>query len=110
MVSGITVADAQKQRESNAKRIVGRPFPKGVCPNPSGRPRGKTLLTIIRQKLKARGESEEVAEAYITAMKGGSFAHLKEYIEREEGKVPDRIANADGSNITLVDRPTWDKV
>jgi hypothetical protein len=32
-------------------------------------------------------------------MKAGSFAHIKEYIDREEGKVPSRIAGANGESI-----------
>jgi hypothetical protein len=43
----------------------------------------------------------DIAKTYIDAMNKGSFQHLKEYIDRESGKVPDRVANADGSNLPL---------
>lgn len=74
----------------------------GQSGNPAGRPKKKTLMEEIREQLRAEGAAtslEDVAKKYIAMMKKGSFAHLKEYIEREEGKVPDRVANADGSNI-----------
>jgi predicted ATPase len=46
-------------------------------------------------------ELEAAAKAFVGAIKRGSFQHAREYIEREEGKVPDRHAGADGSDIVI---------
>jgi hypothetical protein len=42
-----------------------------------------------------------VAKAFVRELKRGRWPHMQELINREEGKVPDRHANADGSNIEL---------
>jgi hypothetical protein len=58
---------------------------------------GITLLQRVREMLlmKSRDESgkfntnlDQAAIAYIQQMKAGSFAHLKEILDREEGKSP----------------------
>ena len=45
------MADIVKQQSIN-KRVIGRPFPKGVSGNPNGRPRtGQALTDIMREVL-----------------------------------------------------------
>ena len=44
---------------------------------------------------------DAAAEAYVRMMEQGSFIHLNAFIERQEGKVPTRIADADGNSIKL---------
>jgi hypothetical protein len=52
---------------------------------------------------------EDAANAYAQFMERGSFIHSKEFIDREEGKVPSRIADAEGNNIKLyIGMPTAD--
>lgn len=72
--------------------------------------RGKTLFNRIVQRLaersvKADGSAnsrlDDVADAYVMAMEAGSFVHIKEVVDRQEGKVPNRIAGADGENLKL---------
>jgi hypothetical protein len=48
------IIDAEKQQEisSQEKRVIGRPFPKGVSGNPNGRPpSGQALTDIMREVL-----------------------------------------------------------
>lgn len=95
------------------KRPVG--FLPGLPGNPGGKPR-KTLMGRVRQILKMKSRMvpgntrlDDVAEAFVMAMTSGSFVHLKEYIDREEGKVPTRLADAEGGNLKLyVGMPTDD--
>lgn len=64
----------------------------GTIKAPSG-PRNVTLMSEVKRLLKLRKSGSEVrrlefvAEQFIRMMESGSFAHMKEYIEREEGKV-----------------------
>ena len=50
--------DTDKQQE-NTKRVVGRPFPKGVSGNPLGRPKGQTLKEYVRAWLANMTEEEK---------------------------------------------------
>lgn len=94
---------AEKQTNKSGKKMpIGRRFKPGQSGNPAGRPKHKTLMEAIREQLMSEGANpsiEDIAGKYIAAMNKGSFQHLKEYIDREQGKVPDRVANADGSNV-----------
>jgi hypothetical protein len=93
-----------KQTKNKAKPLAkrGHRWKPGQSGNPQGRPKHRTLMEEIRDQLGADGATvtlADIARTYIEAMNKGSFQHLKEYIDRESGKVPDRVANADGSNI-----------
>jgi hypothetical protein len=41
----------KQQKTTEEKRVIGRPFPKGVSGNPAGRPKRKTLTELIHEKL-----------------------------------------------------------
>lgn len=72
---------------------------------------GSSILTRIKHTLKERSKREDApkdrtrfddaAEAYVRQLEAGSFIHFKELIDREEGKVPNRIAGADGDNVKV---------
>lgn len=90
-------------------QIAGRIQP-GQVLNPLGAPKGRRLTTVIRDLLKQRSKKndsnkikriDDVAEAYVAAMERGEFQFIKEYIERDEGKVPMRLADADGEKVKL---------
>lgn len=86
----------------------------GQSANPAGALPGKRLLTRVKELLaelsKIRSKNpdgtpntrfDDAADAFVQKMEEGSFIHLKEYIDREEGKVPTRHADADGKNLKL---------
>lgn len=50
-------------QQNNSKRVIGKPFPKGVSGNPLGRPKGSTLKEYQAQKF--REMSEEDKEEYL---------------------------------------------
>ena len=50
--------NADKQQENN-KRVIGRPFPKGISGNPKGRPKGKTIKEHVREWLENNPDDME---------------------------------------------------
>lgn len=96
------------------KQLATKVMPTGVTLNPAGAPPGKKLMTRIREMLgdlsKIRSKNkdgtpnyrfDDVANSFVEKMEEGSFIHTKEYIDREEGKVPTRHADADGKTLKL---------
>lgn len=82
-------------------------FKPGNNANPKGRPKGTSLTAIIRRVLaekdpKGKGTKADrlIAMAEARARKG-DFRFFKELIDRNDGKVPDRIADADGNKLTI---------
>ncbi len=72
--------------------MIGRPkhlWKKGTSGNKNGRPKGSVSLTTrLKKYLAEHPEQErELMEAWIKYAKRGSFPHLKEIIERLDGKV-----------------------
>lgn len=75
------------------------------------RAKGKTLMSRVREIMKMpsnrngapRGWTrfDDCSNAFVMAMETGSFVHMKEFIDREEGKVPTRLSDADGGNLKL---------
>src|SRR5436190_13366958 len=91
-----------------------RPFPKGTSGNPSGRPRGPKLSTLIAQELeKPTVPGSEVTKAKMVAARlvnlaeAGDISAIKEVIDRLEGKsVARNESGAPGEFTGLEDVPT----
>ncbi len=102
----------EKQGENSEKVGKGKPpvknrFKPGQSGNPKGRPPGESLTTKINRVLdEPDAEHGTKADALISmairAAENGDFKFFKEIIDRRDGKVPDRIANADGTNVVLL--------
>jgi hypothetical protein len=81
--------------------------------------KGKTLMSRIREILRQRSlkvdpESgtltqntrfDDVAEAFVQQMEGANFQHTREFIEREEGKTPDRVIMSEDAIKVYIDLP-----
>jgi hypothetical protein len=96
---------AKKQRQAEA--VVAPVIPKGLVPySPekisAGRPVGQTFLSRVREILKTtsvhpdpmhpeRMRFDDAAEAFVRQMEAGNFQFHKEFIDREEGKVTQKI-------------------
>jgi hypothetical protein len=96
--------------EGSEKKITGQQQTAAANKANKELPRGKTLLTRIKEILNEKSlrtdgrynfRFDDCAEAFVRAMEAGSFIHMKEFIDRQEGKVPQRIADADGNKIKL---------
>jgi hypothetical protein len=81
-------------------------FKPGQSGNPNGRPRETSLTAIIRRVLAEADEEhgtkgEKLIAVALRAADKGDFRYFKELIERNDGKVPDRIADADGNKLIV---------
>lgn len=82
-----------RPQKQDPKRNPDGTYKPGVCGNPGGRPKGSVnLMERIRAKLmeEVRGgptlAADEVAEAVVKLLKKGSALHLKDFLDRDEGK------------------------
>lgn len=91
------MADKPKQtelkRRPNGTFTVGNKegnvWPKGTSGNPKGRP--PSIMTALRRKLREDPTIlDSLADALLDPAQDQSFPHLKEVLERLDGKVADR--------------------
>jgi hypothetical protein len=80
------------------------PFPKGVSGNPKGRPRKNISESQIDDLLNLVDETPDgerlVSKAWFKQILKGSYPHLREYLERRDGKVP--------TPVEAIETPTVD--
>jgi len=74
--------------------------------NKKGRPKGRSIQDHLRKILEDEVTGEQLCDALVKvaiehALKG-DFRFWHEIIERVDGKVPNRIADAEGSSMTFV--------
>jgi hypothetical protein len=92
-------------KSQQTKRVVGRPWPKGVSGNPNGRPPGKKPLTEIYEEILADPtQREAVKQQIISTMTLRGMAGVlerREMGERIEGKVVQQVSMEVSGKITL---------
>lgn len=80
--------EIQQNISTQAKRVIGRPFPPGVSGNPNGRPKKGTALTdVMREMLEGNPEIKKAIMAKL--LKGaadGDLAFIREVLDRIDGK------------------------
>jgi hypothetical protein len=76
--------DAGLQRESSSrqKKIVGRPWPKGVSGNPSGRRHGSVSLTAALARTLTKKDAEAICLKLISLAKSGDVPALRLLFDR----------------------------
>ena len=84
------------QRESNERRlggITGRGFLPGRSGNPHGRVRGSVNISnlLAKQLRDCPADAEKIVTAWIGHAKRGSLRHLREMLNRLEGKPRGRV-------------------
>lgn len=98
-------AKQAENRPEPDERVSAHWFPPGVSGNPSGRPKGSiSLVSLLRRKLAEAGDdgkqnAEAIIDTLILQARCGEFRHIKEILERIDGKVseqPPESADASG--------------
>ena len=106
--------DDEAKQQEKPKRVIGKPFPKGVSGNPSGRPPTLREVRDLAQKMSAdviRRLYEIAMDTKINPM--ACVAASKEILDRACGKSPqiqldfgavdgDIIADGDTSGLTAL--------
>lgn len=79
-------------------------FKPGQSGNPEGRPKGTGITDVMRKALeKDEGKlADAVAQVIIKKAQSGDFNFCKMLVERIDGKIPDRIAGADGGSLKII--------
>lgn len=68
-----------------------RPWKPSESGNPQGHSQGRRLTDALKQKLAEPGRESLLAEAWYGAALSGSYPHLREILDRTEGKVASRV-------------------
>ena len=87
--------------QQKPKRVVGRPWPKGVSGNPNGKPKGlKSFDTLFEGAIKKIAkekkiniddpETQMVVRAVVEALQG-NYAYFRDIMDRKYGKAVERI-------------------
>ena len=88
------VSRAQNSESTGRKKVVGRPFPKGVSGNPGGRPK-KLHITKMYEKLLSKPHNrKEIMDSLLKILTSGRMAAVllaREMAERTEGKVAQEL-------------------
>ena len=95
--------------DSNGKFTKGNGFSFANHPenrNTKGRPKGRSLQDHLRKMIEDEATGEKLCDALVRsavdrALKG-DFRFWQEIIQRIDGKVPNRIADAEGSSLTFI--------
>lgn len=86
---------SERHKESMPLPGVERPHKEGAK-----KPQHRTLWREIRALLQKKNIRKKAARAYVRQMtRGTNFAYMKEVLDRQEGKVPNRFADAEGQSI-----------
>jgi hypothetical protein len=85
--------------------LVPYQFKPGQSGNPAGRPKGRSLMDVIRERLEREmpdGELviDKLADAII-ARASCEWQFAKELLDRSDGPIPQTIAGRDGGPITI---------
>jgi hypothetical protein len=101
----------QEQREKQLGGCTGKGFMPGQSGNPGGRRKGKSLTTILREKLEQIDEktgktnAELLVESWFNEARAGNTPALKEALDRTEGKVPDKVEIDDLRKAYVTENP-----
>jgi len=108
----------ENNRPGGRGGIIGRPWRKGESGNPNGRPKGPSILKLVKLKLKEEckhGKYPErkwldlLAESLLLNFVKGNPTVIKELLGRWEGPLPEVLEGPKGGpvefHVSYGDRP-----
>jgi len=105
-------AEPKRDLPPGASPISGLPPPvhtrwkKGQSGNPGGRPKGESLVALMRRVLErehnGRPLMEVLAERLVKEALAGKFPFAKEVLDRVEGKVQDKLEVSGPMTVKVV--------
>lgn len=96
-------ANSTATANPSKKRVVGRPFPKGVSGNPLGRPKSKPITDMLRPIFDDPECVEAIRQNVKSTLTGKGMAGvilLSHIADRLEGKMPDEVTINDNRNLS----------
>jgi hypothetical protein len=68
-------------------------WPKGKSGNPKGAPKKENSVTYLLRNISEK-DKKEIAEKIVQLCKEGDIRHIKEYLDRADGKVKEQIEHS----------------
>lgn len=85
---------AANSTEAPKKRVIGKPWPKGVSGNPKGRPKSKPITDMLREIFDHPEAVKEIKANVLTTLKSKGMAGvilLSHVADRLEGKIAEEV-------------------
>lgn len=71
--------------------LVGPRWKKGESGNPQGYSQKRRITDALKRKLSEPGREDQLVDAWYDAAVNGSYPHLREILDRTEGKVASKV-------------------
>ena len=95
MAKQATKKKAGKQpAKGRADHLKAHQFKAGISGNKSGRPKGSlSMVALIRKELQANNakKAKAIVRALLKEAEAGNISHIKELLDRIDGKVADKV-------------------
>ncbi len=99
--------DPEQQADSGIRDEKGR-FRPGQSGNPGGRPKGHSILAAFNRLYADEELADLAAKMWHEQILAGSFPHLREAVERQDGKVADQLLHTEVALDVVLDVPEDD--
>ena len=85
------VKQPKKMPDKRLENLVGPRWKKGESGNPHGYSQGRRITNALKRKLCEPGRENQLVDAWFEQAVNGSYPHLREILDRTEGKVASKV-------------------